>query len=64
VPVSSHHEWNFDGLLKKMWEYLDLTRIYTKPKGLAPDYEQPVVLASGEHTIEDFCNAIHKGLIL
>ena len=42
VPISAHHKWNFDDLLAKMWEYLNLKRIYTKPKGQLPDYEQPV----------------------
>ena len=37
-PVSAHAEWNLDGLLEMVWEYLDLVRIYTKPKGLNPDY--------------------------
>lgn len=32
VPVSAHLEWNLDGVIDKMWEYLDLIRIYTKPK--------------------------------
>ena len=32
VPVSAHKEWNLDGLVEKMWEYLDLIRVYTKPK--------------------------------
>lgn len=63
VPISAHHEWNIDALLDKAWEYLSLVRIYTKPRGQLPDYEQPVVLKRGEHTVEDFCNAIHKGLV-
>ena len=33
VPVSAHLEWNLDDLVDKIWEYLDLIRIYTKPKG-------------------------------
>ena len=33
VPVSAIDEWNFDELMDKIWEYLDLIRIYTKPKG-------------------------------
>ena len=33
VPISAHHEWNFDDLLACMWEKLNLCRIYTKPKG-------------------------------
>ena len=60
VPISAHHKWNFDDLLAKMWQYLALTRIYTKPKGQLPDYEAPVVLKSDRRTVEDFCNALHK----
>jgi uncharacterized protein len=36
VPISAFLEWNLDELIEKMWEYLDLIRIYTKPKGLQP----------------------------
>lgn len=46
-----------------MWQYLDLCRIYTKPKGRLPDYEQPVVLTKDKNTVEDFCNAIHRGIL-
>ncbi|KAJ3045156.1 GTP-binding protein [Rhizophlyctis rosea] len=63
IPISSHHEWNFDDLLEKMWEYLDLVRIYTKPKGQLPDYSAPVVLRRGANTVEDFCNSIHKAIL-
>ncbi|KAF9514750.1 hypothetical protein BS47DRAFT_1372218 [Hydnum rufescens UP504] len=60
VPVSSREWWNIDELIEKMWEMLDLTRVYTKPRGQAPDYSAPVVLRRGHATIEDFCNSIHK----
>lgn len=60
---SAHLEWNLDGLLEKVWEYLDLTRIYTKPKGMNPDYEDPVILSSKKRTVEDFCNRIHKDML-
>ncbi|KAJ1933581.1 GTP-binding protein rbg1, partial [Linderina macrospora] len=63
VPISAHHEWNFDELLEKMWEYLNLVRIYTKPKGQLPDYSAPVVLKRDKSTIFDFCNSIHKGIL-
>ncbi|KAK4394083.1 Developmentally-regulated G-protein 3 [Sesamum angolense] len=62
-PVSAHLEWNLDGLLEKVWEYLNLTRIYTKPKGMNPDYEDPVILSSKRRTVEDFCNRIHKDML-
>ncbi|CAD5119129.1 DgyrCDS7770 [Dimorphilus gyrociliatus] len=63
VPISAHHKWNFDDLLEKMWEYLSLTRIYTKPKGQLPDYKSPVVLRLEQTTVEDFCNKLHRSIM-
>ncbi|KAJ1760044.1 GTP-binding protein rbg1 [Coemansia sp. RSA 2523] len=63
VPISAHHEWNFDELLEKMWDYLNLVRIYTKPKGQLPDYTAPVVLKRDRASLTDFCNTIHKGIL-
>ncbi|OCH90711.1 developmentally regulated GTP binding protein 1 [Obba rivulosa] len=60
VPVSSREWLNVDELIQQMWESLDLVRVYTKPRGLAPDYNSPVVLKRGKCTVEDFCNSIHK----
>lgn len=60
VPISSREWWNVDELLERMWETLSLVRVYTKPRGQAPDYNAPVVLKRGRCTVEDFCNAIHK----
>jgi len=60
VPVSSKEWLNVDELIQVMWQTLDLVRVYTKPRGLAPDYSSPVVLRRGKCTIEDFCNNIHK----
>lgn len=40
-----------------------MIRIYTKPKGQVPDYNDPVVLHSNNPTVEDFCNKIHKQLL-
>jgi len=62
VLCSAHSEWNFDELLEKMWEYLDLIRVYTKPKGLIPDYSAPVVMRK-DCTVEDFCDKLHKGIM-
>ena len=60
VPISAKDEWNFDELMEKMWEYLDLIRIYTKPKGQIPDYEAPVIIPRTRSTVIDFCGKIHK----
>ncbi|KAG6891294.1 hypothetical protein C0992_009486 [Termitomyces sp. T32_za158] len=60
VPISSREWLNVDELIDKMWETLDLVRVYTKPRGLPPDYSQPVVLRRGKCCVEDFCSSIHK----
>jgi len=62
VPISAHLEWNFDQLLERAWAYLDLIRIYTKPKGQIPDYNAPVVMRR-DTTVEDFCNKIHRTIL-
>ena len=34
----------------QVFEYLDMTRVYTKPKGQMPDYSAPVILRGHEET--------------
>jgi small GTP-binding protein len=63
VPVSAHKEWNLDGLLESVWDHLDMVRVYTKPRGVSPDYEDPIILPRKHATVEDFCNRLHKGII-
>jgi len=62
VPISAHLEWNMDSLLEKMWEYLGLIRVYTKPKGQIPDYNAPVVMRR-DPTVEQFCDKLHKSIM-
>mmetsp|Transcript_4186 Transcript_4186/g.14586 ORF Transcript_4186/g.14586 Transcript_4186/m.14586 type:complete len:369 (-) Transcript_4186:22-1128(-) len=61
-PVSAGKEWNLDGLLEMVWDRLDLIRVYTKPKGQLPDYNDPVTLPRNS-TLEMFCNRIHKHFV-
>lgn len=63
VPVCAGKEWNFDDLLEKIWKYLNMIRVYTKPRGQIPDYDSPVVVPSSKNTIEHFCLRIHKSLV-
>ena len=63
VPISAKDEWNFDELMEKIWDYLDLIRIYTKPKGQIPDYDAPVIIPRTKSTVIDFCAKIHKSLV-
>lgn len=61
--MCAYLEWNLDGLVEMIWDYLDLQRVYTKPKGRLPDFGDPVVLRKDKATVEDFANRIHKALI-
>lgn len=47
-------------LLEKIWDYCNMIRIYTKPKGQIPDYNEPVILHDTNPSLEQFCNRIHK----
>jgi ribosome-interacting GTPase 1 len=63
IPISAGKGWGFDELLEMIWSYLNMKRVYTKPKGQIPDYESPVILPAHRSTIEEFCRRIHKGLL-
>jgi ribosome-interacting GTPase 1 len=63
VPIAGDLGWNLDELIERMWEYLDLIRVYTKPKGKDPDYDTPVIIQRCKSTIEDFCLKIHRNMI-
>ncbi|KAJ0400230.1 hypothetical protein P43SY_006194 [Pythium insidiosum] len=56
---------NFDTLLAKMWDYMGLTRVYTKRRGEAPQFEEPVVLSSQRKgtTISSACISISKDML-
>jgi len=63
-PISSHHLWNLDGLMDMVFDYLRMTRIYTKPKGQMPDYSAPVIIRGNDiPTIEKFCKKIHRQMV-
>ena len=53
-------KWNFDELLSMTWEYCNMIRIYTKPKGAIPDYNEPVILSRDRKSLGDLCDSLHK----
>lgn len=63
VPISAGNEWNLDELLQVMWDRMNLVRVYTKPRGKLPDFEDPVVLKGAKCTVKDFCQKIHHSLV-
>ena len=56
---------NTDIFADLIWEALGLVRVYTKPRGKKPDFEDPVVLTDGRHgtLVESACKQIHKSLL-
>lgn len=63
VPISAFKEWGFEDQLDTIWTYLDLIRLYTKPKGQIPDYEAPVIIKKKHNRMEEFCNKLHRSIM-
>ena len=57
---------NLDIFKDMLWEYLGLVRVYTKPRGKKPDFDDPLILTEGRHgvSIESACKQIHKTLLV
>jgi small GTP-binding protein len=65
VVTSCNLRLNLDRLIDRMWEYLALTRVYSKKRGQPPDLLEPVVLTAGRFgvTVEALCNHLHKDFV-
>lgn len=63
--VSVNEDFNLDYLLEVMWEYLGLTRIYTKRRGNPPDLVEPVVLSSIRKgtTVKSLCENVSSQML-
>ncbi len=59
VPVSAKTGRGFDLLKQKVYERLDIVRVYARPPGKDPDLEKPFVLKKGS-TIIDLARKIHR----
>lgn len=64
VVISCNMKLNFDGLLERIWEHLDLVRVYTKKANEQPDFSDPIVLTNDRNgcTVRSVCEQIHKDL--
>lgn len=61
VPVSTLKNLGFEDLKRKIFEMLDIVRVYSKPPGKPPDLKKPFVLKKGS-TVEDLAKEIHKDI--
>ena len=55
VPISAHLNWGLDDLIDSMWDYLDLIRVYTKPKGQEPGTKIKLGLSTFVYFAFIFC---------
>ncbi len=59
IKVSIFEEDSLKHLKKEIFEKLNLIRVYTKPPGKTPDFENPLVLKK-ESTVLDAAKRLHK----
>lgn len=59
VAISAKNKVNLDHLKEQIFLHLRLIRIYMKPVGKKPDYDQPMILREGQ-TVADACRHIHR----
>nr|WCZ58594.1 developmentally-regulated GTP-binding DRG-2 [Andalucia godoyi] len=62
VVISCEWDLNLDYLVEKMWEYLDIIRVYTKRRGSRPDFNEPLIMRRGA-SVEDICRSIHREMV-
>jgi len=63
--MSVNDELNIDVLIDHIWEYLGLTRIYTKRRGQPPDLIEPTVLSAIRKgtTVKSLCSNISSVML-
>jgi len=65
VVISVQSKLNLDALLARIWQELALVRIYTKKKGMFPDFSDPLIITPqrGQATIENAVGMLHKSIL-
>ncbi|PVI07612.1 P-loop containing nucleoside triphosphate hydrolase protein [Periconia macrospinosa] len=59
--MSCELDLGVDDVVERCWEELRLIRVYTKRKGVDPDFGEALIVRSGS-TIEDVCDQVHRTL--
>lgn len=59
IPVSAKNGTGLNELKNMIFETLQLIRIYMKPQGKKPDFNEPLILRKGD-TVEEVCKHIHR----
>lgn len=59
--MSCELDLGIEDVVDRCWQMLRLIRVYTKRKGVEPDFSEALIVRSNS-TIEDVCDAIHRSL--
>merc|ERR1712217_685206 len=67
LVVSVNLRLNYDYLLLRMWDEMDVVRVYTKKKGEFPDFKDPIVITpqrgNKQFTVENAVTLLHKSIL-
>ncbi|KAL1851160.1 Ribosome-interacting GTPase 2 [Paecilomyces lecythidis] len=61
IVMSCELDLGIQDVVERVWKELRLIRIYTKRKGVDPDFSEALIVRSNS-TIEDVCDHIHRSL--
>jgi len=59
LAISARERIGLEELKRKVYQVLDIIRVYTKVPGQKPDFDDPVILERGS-TLADAAEAVHK----
>lgn len=59
VVMSCEMDLGLDDVVEEIWYQLNLSRVYTKKRGVKPKFDDPLVVRNGS-SIGDLCHSIHR----
>jgi ribosome-interacting GTPase 1 len=61
VVMSCELDLGISDVVERAWKELNLMRIYTKRKGVDPDFTEALIVRQ-DSTVEDVCDQVHRTL--
>lgn len=62
IPISTRKKETMELLKRKIFEVLEILRVYTKPPGKQADFTSPYILPTGS-TVEEVAEHVHKDFL-
>jgi uncharacterized protein len=59
--MSCELDLGIQDVVDRAWRELNLVRIYTKRKGVQPDFSEALIVRNNA-TVEDVCDRVHRSL--